>query len=448
MEDKLIDKLKVPPSAVVVMDGLARAGFQAYLVGGCVRDMLLGLIPSDYDITTDATPEQVKPLFAKVVPTGEKYGTVTVHGEMDVEVTTFRKDGAYLDGRRPESVSYSKTLLEDASRRDFTINALAIGRDGQVIDLVGGVADLKKRLIRCVGEPKERFTEDALRMLRAIRFECQVDGQVEEHTFDGIKICAPLISNVSMERVRDELCKILTTGRAAEGVRRLEEGGLLQFILPEVHACAEFDRHNGSTGKAVFPHTMDVVRNVPPRPILRLAALLHDIGKPGTYRPEQGYSPDHHILGEELAVRALQRLRFDRRTIDTVAILVKEHMSRYDFLRVKDAREFINRVGVENLDDLFDLQIADIKASRPPHDFSKVEALRAEVAGVLSRKDPLTVKDLAVDGNDLQEWGMRPGAEMGRMLDELLDRVLEAPSLNAKEQLKMLFEDLRASRST
>ncbi len=438
----------IPLRVTEVMDALQRAGFQAYLVGGAVRDILLGKVPVDYDIATDARPDQVKSLFLKVIPTGEKYGTVTVQNEMSIEVTTFRKDGRYLDGRRPINVDFSDSLVEDVTRRDFTVNALAMSRDGEVIDHVGGLSDLERRLVQCVGAPHRRFGEDALRMMRAIRFECQIEGTLDEATRKAVRDCSALIVNVSQERIRDELCKILLSNRPGKGILSLETEGLLAYILPELHACVDFNQRSEHHDKSVFDHILDTVDGTPARLNIRLAALLHDIGKPGTFSVDakgeerKGHFYGHHVEGEKLTREVLSRLRFDTHTVATVAVLVREHMSRFDFLRPENPKRFINLVGIENLQDLFDLQAADIMASKPPHDFTKLEILEEEVRGILSRGEPLTLKDLAVDGNTLQSWGVKPGKELGEMLEALLDKVLDDPSANTLEGLKSEFERL------
>lgn len=435
----------IPSPVLDVMDALEKAGFQAYLVGGSVRDILLNRQPKDFDIATDAVPQQVRSLFARAIPTGEKYGTITIHGEMDVEVTTFRTDGRYLDGRRPESVDFSDSLQEDVTRRDFTINALARSRAGEIVDYVGGQRDLGLRLIRCVGDPDARFQEDALRMMRAHRFASQLgDGfSIETGTLDAITRNAHLILNVSWERIRDELVKILTSDRPGS-IRTLQHTGLLAHILPELAACDGFSQSSRHHDKDVFEHIMVALEKTPNRLDVRLAALLHDVGKPKSFSLDangEGHFYSHQLKSEEMAREILNRFRFDSRTIGTVCTLVREHMSRYDFLRPRSIKRFMSRVGVCNLEDLFDLQIADIEASAPPHDFSKVLALKADVERILSLREPLSVKDLAVSGHDLIEWGMEQGEDIGTVLAMMLEKVLDDPSLNTREHLKAVYEE-------
>ena len=433
----------IPDPVIRVMERLEKAGFQAYLVGGSVRDMLLGRMPKDYDIATDATPDQVKPLFPKVIPTGEKYGTVTVLNEIPIEVTTFRRDGRYLDGRRPESVDFSDSLEEDVQRRDFTINALAMTREGRVIDYVDGLRDLLElRSIRCVGEPNQRFKEDALRILRAYRFEAQLGFNMNCDTFFATFDNKGLLKNVSYERIRDELVKILMSNRPSGVLFFVLSWGILSDIIPEFAPCVGFEQHSEHHSYDVMWHTLKTVDCSPARLNVRLAALLHDIAKPKCFSmvKGEGHFYGHHLDSEVMAREILNRLRFDNHTIGTVCTLVREHMSRYDFLRPRNTKRFINRVGVDNLEDLFDLQIADIKASAPPHDFSMVLALKEDCQRILNEKEPLTVKDLAVDGYDLCEWGMTPGKDMGAMLKRMLECVLEEPSVNTVEGLRVIYE--------
>lgn len=432
--------MAVPGSVIQVMNVLEAAGHQAYLVGGSVRDILLGREPSDYDVATDARPEQVKALFPRAVPTGEKYGTITVLNGMPIEVTTFRRDGFYADGRRPQNVEFSDSLEEDVMRRDFTINALAMTENGILIDYVGGRSDLQAGIIRCVGDPDHRFREDALRMMRAVRFSSQLGFEIHSSTAAAATRNASLIANVSWERIRDELAKILVSD--SPDMRTLHEVGLLAFIVPELAACYGFDQMNEHHDEDVFEHTMRAIELSPPRLNVRLAAMLHDVGKPKAFTIEngKGHFYGHHLDGEQMAREILHRLRFDSHTISDVCILVREHMSRYAFLRPRNVKRFINRVGVGNLDDLFDLQIADVQASRPPYDPSGMLALRDECRRVLSEKAPLTVRDLAVNGHDLMEWGMAPGREMGAMLQTMLDAVLKDPSLNTADGLRGVYQ--------
>jgi tRNA nucleotidyltransferase (CCA-adding enzyme) len=446
----------VPREVTHVMRVLESAGYQAYLVGGSVRDILLHRRPMDYDVATDALPHKVEKLFHNVIPTGLKYGTVTVHDSIDVEVTTFRKDGRYLDGRRPESVTFSTSLEDDVFRRDFTINALALSLAGEVIDYVQGKRDLLDlRVIRCVGDPDQRFREDALRMIRAHRFVAQLSSpekpfSIETKSLAAIKRNAHLIVNVSWERIRDELTKILMSDNP-KSLGDLYDSDLLNYTLPELAACHGFPPpiyHR----KDVFEHTLAVVDASSKRLWVRLAALLHDIGKPTTFVVDErgfGYFHNHHAMGARMAEKVLDRLKYDSRTISVVTTLVREHMTKSPCLKHEDrdkqrnVKRLINRVGVEHLEDFFDLKRADILGSAPPHDFSELDALKEEVYRVLNSGEPLTLKDLAVSGRDLIDWGMTQGKQIGDVLDSMLEAVLERPELNTRERLKALFHEMR-----
>ncbi len=436
--------MEIPREVLEVIESLENAGFQAYLVGGAVRDLLLGREPKDYDVATDARPEQVAGLFPKVIPTGEKYGTVTVlAGERAVEVTTFRKDGAYSDGRRPESVAFADSLEEDVARRDFTVNALALARSGILVDHVGGLKDLHDGVIRAVGDPPSRFREDPLRMMRAIRFMSQLGMIIEGTTLNAIQDCSALIAQVSRERIRQELVGILTSNGLGLEVLRL--AGFFEYTFPELLECVAFDQRSRHHDKDVYFHTLCTVECVPPRLNVRLAALLHDVAKPKTFAVDangEGHFYGHHLEGARMAGEMLRRLKFDNQTVAGVTVLVSEHMSRYPSLGPGSAKRLIARVGVENLRDLFDLQIADIAASKPPHDFSQVYALKGEVERILNHKEPLSVRDLAVNGYDLMEWGVKPGKEMGKALKTMLERVLDNPSINTREGLRGVFDQI------
>lgn len=438
MEGELmnVDLLKRVPNYVRnILYLLEQNGFNTYLVGGCVRDLFLGRQPKDYDITTSALPEQVKSIFSHVVLTGEKHGTVTVVTEQgNVEVTTMRKDGVYKDNRRPETVEFTDNIIQDLSRRDLTINAMAYNKDG-LIDPFGGSNALCMGQVIAVGNPTERFREDALRMMRAIRFACQLDLLIDTETFVTIARNKSLIRNISAERIRDEVCKILVSDMPSRGIELMRATGLLNIILPEIDNMVGFDQHNPYHHKDVYEHTLLVLDGVSNNLIVRLAALLHDVGKPIAFVVDEngiGHFYKHHMVGMDIAKDILQRLKFDNKTIDAVCILVREHMSKYDNLNVK---RLINRVGVENLDNLFELQIADIRASKPPHDIEGVLKVKEDVTKIINEKQPLTVKDLKINGYDLMALGMKPGKEMGKLLNELLELVLENPKTNNEDYL-------------
>lgn len=400
--------MKIPKYVLKILTVIQNNGYTAYLVGGCVRDHYLGKQPKDYDIATSATPDRVQSLFQKTVPTGIKHGTITVIETDGVcEVTTYRVDGKYEDNRRPESVQYVKTIEDDLSRRDFTINAIAY--DGtKSVDPFYGRLDIQNKCIRAVGNPDDRFKEDALRMLRAVRFAAQLHFTIEIQTKLSIKDNANLLRNISTERIRDELCKILLSDNPSYGFRLLVDLDLLSVVIPELVLCE---------------HIVSVVKHSPKDIVVRLAALFHE------------------LEGSIIIQNILKRLKFDNKIIAQVTTLVKEHGSRYLNLRPIQVKKFINRVGVENLEKLFELQIADTKAHEPPHDFEDVFYMREAVRKVLFEKQPLTTKDLHINGHDLIQLGIKQGKEIGKILNELLELVLEDESMNERDILLRLVRE-------
>ena len=434
----------IPQDVKYIIDTLTDYDYEAFIVGGCVRDSILKRQPNDWDITTNALPLDVISLFKnkgfKVIETGLKHGTVTIliNGE-GFEVTTYRIDGEYSDNRRPDNVEFTKKLKEDLSRRDFTINAMAYNDIVGLVDYFEGLKDLKNKIIRCVGNPLDRFNEDALRMMRAIRFSCQLGFELEQNVIDSIIELSDNLKNISKERINDELCKILISSHSSDGICHLIQTGLMNNIISELIPCLRFEQHNKHHDKDIFWHILSVVENIPPKLELRLSALLHDIGKPRCFtvgEDGQGHFVQHHKVSADMGREILTRLKFDNKTIDKVCVLVYEHMSRYDKLRTPNTKKFINRVGIDNLNDLFELQIADIKGcAKEYQDFSNVIKLKEECQRILFEKQPLLVKDLKINGNDLIQLGFKQGKEIGETLNKLLEMVLENPELNNKEFL-------------
>lgn len=442
-------RIKIPPNANKILSILYSNGYDGYIVGGCVRDSILGLIPNDWDICTDCTPEKMLHIFSsfKVIPTGLKHGTVTVNiNGGNYEVTTYRIDGDYIDGRHPKKVTFTDELGEDLKRRDFTINAMAYNDKVGLIDYYGGVQDILDKKIKCVGNPLERFKEDYLRMLRGVRFATQLEYSLESGTFDAIKKLCKNIINISAERIREELNEILLSHAPSRGFRLLNVIGLLKYIMPELETCVGFEQHNPYHHEDVFNHTLSVVDNTESDLLLRLAALFHDIGKPETFVLDArgiGRFFNHSIIGAEIAKNIMKRLKYDSRSIEQVAILVKEHMSRYENLSHKAMKRFINRVGQDNINRLFKLQIADIEAvaEEDEIDVSGILKLKSEVERVLNEKQPLTVKDLKINGCDLMELGIPEGKQIGTILKELLEIVLEDSETNKKDILIKIVKD-------
>lgn len=434
----MINDSELPREALEVLTTLKENGFESYLVGGCVRDLCLGKAPKDWDLTTIALPEEVIGLFDHVIPTGLQHGTVTVLvSNTPIEVTTFRNDGNYSDGRRPDSVQFGHSIEADISCRDFTINGLLY--DGEkVIDYYTGLDDLKQKIIRSIGNAGARYAEDALRMLRCIRLSSQLGFQIENYTFDSIQASAEQIKSVSWERIRDELAKTLLSDRASEGINLLSKSGLMQYILPELQLCIGFEQRNYHHRNDVFEHILKVIDATPSSLNVRLAALLHDVAKPQTFSIGEdgvGHFYQHHVVGAEMTEEILKRFKFDNKTIERVRTLVREHMSRYPKLRQGSIKKLINRLGKENVDDFINLQLADIIGSKPPFDFDTVIDLKREIKRVLEAEEPLSIKDLAINGEDLIDIGIQPGRRMGEILHELLQIVLESPGLNTKNYL-------------
>lgn len=432
-------KIELIEDVKYILNKLNEHKHEAYIVGGCVRDSILKRSLKDWDITTSALPEEIIKLFQHTIPTGIKHGTVTVVlNKKNYEVTTYRLDGNYTDNRHPDKVIFTSSLEEDLSRRDFTINALAYNDINGLIDIFNGTADLNNKLIKCVGEADKRFNEDALRMLRGIRFACELNFNIEADTYKAICNNHALLKNVSSERIRDELIKILLSSNPSRGIRMLQNSNLIQFIVPELIESVGFDQKNPHHDKDVFEHIMAVLENSPATLAVRLGALLHDIGKPRTFTIDKkgtGHFYGHNVVSAEMAEVILKRLKFDNAMIKKVIIIIKEHMSAYNVMKNKTLKKFIARVGAENLEDLFELQIADSKGHKKNADYSPILKRREDVRKILEEGQPFSVNMLKINGNDLIELGIKPGKQIGRILNELLDMVMENPELNNKESL-------------
>ena len=416
-------------------------GHRLYIVGGAVRDYLLGRPNSDYDFCTDAKPEEVIPMFRRVIPTGIKHGTVTVlfKGE-SFEVTTFRTEGAYSDQRHPDSVTFVTDLSEDLSRRDFTVNAFAADcLDGSIIDLFDGMKDLKSKTIRAIGIPRERFEEDALRLMRLARFCSKLGFEPDPETKQAASQLSASITNVSQERIYDELSKILMTEKPTVGLRLLEDIGVLEHILPELTECRRIEQTKvGATD--VLEHiynTVDAAAHFRYSYNVRLAALLHDIAKPQTmvinpYGIMRFYG--HDIKSAQMARVVMRRLKCSNQLTDTVCNLIENHMVKYSPNWTDGAvKRFIKRVGKENINELFELQWCDQIASEGK---SKVEEYDPFIRRIKELENqPMSVRELAVSGDDLAQAGIPKSKVMGDILDELLEMVIDYPSLNEKETL-------------
>ena len=434
----------IPNPVATILRVLREAGYEAYAVGGCVRDSILGRKPNDWDITTSASPSEIKALFKRTVDTGIAHGTVTVmvRGQ-GYEVTTYRIDGAYSDSRHPDSVTFTSSLREDLRRRDFTINAMAYEPHEGLVDLFGGMEDLKAGVIRAVGDPDARFTEDALRIMRAVRFSAQLGFRIDPATFAALKRHAPQLEKISKERIRTELVKLLTSPHP-EYFLRLHDAGITAVIMPL------FDRMLKTTQNSPFHihdvghHTIQVMENVEADPVLRLAALLHDTGKVEAKTTDangRDHFKGHPAISARYAEAFLRDLRFDNDTIRDVTLLVEYHDLRFA-PTAGNVRRMIHRVGERLFPSFLKLIFADnaAKSVYAAEEFMpRYTGMLALYEEIKAAGDALSLKDLAVSGNDLIAAGMKPGKELGEVLNAMLDEVLEHPEHNEKEYLLAHF---------
>ncbi|MCR5701398.1 MAG: CCA tRNA nucleotidyltransferase [Lachnospiraceae bacterium] len=440
-------KINMPENANRIIHTLNDAGYEAYIVGGCVRDAILGKEPDDWDITTSAKPEDVKRLFDRTIDTGIAHGTVTVmFGKEGYEVTTYRVDGEYTDHRRPDKVTFTSELVEDMKRRDFTINAMAYNDADGLVDKFDGVKDLEAHIIRCVGEPSERFDEDALRILRAVRFSAQLDFEIEDRTKESIRKQAKFLKDISAERIQVELTKLLMSDHPEKLIDAYELG-VTAIILPEFDVMMETPQINKHHAYSVGEHTIKVVENVPKDKVLRLAALLHDVAKPTTKTNDGQWDHfyGHNEAGVEMAGKILKRLKYDNATISRVKRLVLWHDFGMGGLpKIKTFRRSLSKMGEDLFEDFTYIKRADILAQsefQREEKLERLEALKGYYDEVISNNQCISLKDLAITGSDLIALGMKPGKEIGEVLNGLLDMVIDDPSLNDKDKLIEIFNN-------
>lgn len=477
----------IPSEVKKIIKKLENSGFKAFIVGGCVRDLLTEKTPHDWDITTNAKPEEIQKVFPHNF-CNNKFGTVTVITESkketlkEIEITTYRTESAYTDKRWPEKVEFVSKLEDDLARRDFTINAIAMNAKGKIIDPFGGTEDIKNKIIRAVGDADQRFNEDALRLMRAIRFACQLSSpprqlagqgklftsasakpfkdkelkarlsplfwQIEEKTFNAIKKHSKSLAQISLERTRDEFTKIILSDYPAEGVELLKETGLLNYIIPELEKGigVSQNRHHIYT---IYEHAILALKYCPSQKLeVRLASLFHDIAKPEAKRGEglDATFYNHDIMGANVARKILYRLRFSNDQIEKTTLLVRNHMFFYNVGEVSEAgvRRIVKRVGAENLKDLIDLRIADRLGSgvpkAKPYKLRHLEYLMDKVS-----RDAISVKMLKIDGNNIIKLlKVKPSPIIGGILNALLAEVLEDPKLNNKKYLEKRSKELAA----
>lgn len=446
--------IELPKQVKQIIDTLQESGYEAYAVGGCVRDAILGKKPQDWDITTSALPKQVKALFRRTIDTGIQHGTVTVLLDREgFEVTTYRVDGAYEDGRHPTEVAFTASLAEDLKRRDFTINAMAYNERSGLVDLFHGAEDLKQGIIRCVGVAKERFSEDALRILRAFRFSAQLDFSIEEETLSAAKELAGTLKKISAERIYAELVKLLMSEHPGR-LLTAYECDITEVILPEFDRMCETPQHHPAHYTNVGLHSLDTTRLVKRMAeyagedgysseefrYLRLAALFHDVGK-NECRSTDEDGVDHFYghaeKGAEAVKKILRRLKADNATIDTVSRLVRFH--DYPFVpEERPVRRAMHKIGSDLFPLLFELRRGDLVAHAEPYRTEGPENLRKVwqvFSGIKAREECTSLKELAVNGSDLIAAGFAPGKELGEVLNRLLAQVIETPEMNTKEIL-------------
>ena len=446
--EKIFADIPAPIKEIAII--LNTEGFQCFLVGGSVRDSIMGFTPKEYDIATNAKPEDVQRIFKYTIPTWIKHGTILVIlDDMQVEITTFRSDGNYSDGRHPDKVEYTASIEDDLPRRDLTINAMAYNvLDGNLIDMFDGMKDIKNKIIRSVGNPYERFTEDGLRIMRAIRFATKLNFNIEKETFEAICHSKGMLTSIAYERIREEFNGILISDNPFRGIELLRKTGILALIMPELMqgfgvAQNRFHKYD------VYYHILHTIQAVEPLEteeltlLVRLAALFHDIAKPMVQKKvskqEEPVYYNHEVVGANVAKKIMKRLKYSNAEIDFVTLLVRQHMFYYQDEWTDGAvRRFMRAVGVENIKPLLKLREADRLGSgnRKDKESKAIPKLLARIDKIIEEENAITVKDLKINGNDLmQEFNLKPGPIVGKILNYLLDLILDEPSLNDKEKL-------------
>lgn len=430
---------ELPNSVSFALNKLNTAGFEAFIVGGSVRDILRQKAPTDYDITTSATPEQTMAVFKgeKIIETGLKHGTVTLLKDgMPLEITTYRIDGDYTDNRRPNQVSFTKSLAEDLARRDFTINAMAFSEKAGVVDLFGGRADLQNKIIRSVGDADRRFNEDALRIMRAIRFASVLGFDIEKSTKKSIFKNKNLLKNISAERIATELIKLLCGKNAKQII--IDYFEVLEVILPEISQMKDFNQNNPHHIYNLLEHTAVAVENTPAEAPLRLAMLLHDCGKPDALTTDEcgvNHFYGHPKISAEKAKSALSRLKLDNATVNLALELIEHHDADINPTE-KSVKRALNKYTPEVFFKLLEIKKADNLAQSPKYNrINEIEALKALATEIINKNDCYSIKQLAVNGNDLINLGLPAGKKIGKALDFLLDAVISEKAENTKDAL-------------
>ncbi len=419
--------MKLPYGVNRIITILGEGGYEAFAVGGCVRDMIMGKEPVDYDITTNALPQQIKNCFAgfKTIDTGIKHGTVTVVlNDENFEITTYRVDGEYTDNRRPDNVRFSSLISEDLSRRDFTVNAMAYSEDEGLVDLFDGEKDIKNKVIRCVGDPDKRFNEDGLRILRALRFASTLGFEIEKKTAEAIKRNKGLLKNLSAERVFSEFKKLVCGENAAKIISDYKE--VIGVFLPEILPMIDFVQRTKYHNLNVFDHTVKAFEKTEKDVVLRLAALLHDVGKPAAVTTDEAgvdHFKGHAVISAEMAETVLKRLKADNKTIESVKLLILYHSAKI-LPEEADLKKLISEIGFEHAKNLMKLKISDTYAKAYPYCEDNTPRENLEIIKRIEKSgDPVFIKDLKINGTDIMQMGVK-GQAVGKILNLLLDLVI------------------------
>lgn len=433
---------KLPNYINEILERLNNANHEAYVVGGAVRDMVRGIEPNDYDITTNCTPDEIENLFIdkKLVKVGKKYGTIIVlnNGE-DIEITTYRSDGEYIDGRRPDKVEFSSKLEDDLKRRDFTINALAYNNYDGLIDLYGGLSDIENKIIKAVGDPYKRFNEDYLRILRGIRFASQLQFNIEKNTIKAMKKNSRFINLISSERIRKEFFLMILSDKPSNSIRLLDEIGILKILFPEIYNMKKFNQRTPFHTMDLYEHSLCVMDNTDARLEQRLGGLFHDIGKLETFSIDDktgiGHFYGHSQIGTEMTIAIMKRLKASNILTEDVSNIVHYHMNNKDEISLSGLKRLLNKFG-KNIDNLFKVQMADtICSNNIESNIERIKKREIKIKEIINGKEPYNRKDLQINGNDLIEVGYKEGRVLGEILEYLFDLVLEDKNLNKKDIL-------------
>lgn len=438
-----LGEIMIPIDVIKILDTFKSNGFEAFIVGGAVRDYCLKRVINDWDITTNAEPDVIESLFEKTYSVGRSFGTiVVVLNDIQYEITTYRTESAYSDGRRPDNVVYTSDLKEDLARRDFTMNSMVMDRDENITDVYNGKKSIDNCEIETVGQARLRFTEDYLRVYRYVRFTSQLNFD-RNKKLDFIIKNMPINKTISFERIQVELNKILLSKEPSRGIQHLKDIGLLSYIFPGIEKTYNFDQHSKYHHLNIFDHLLCTLDYSKTTLINRLSALLHDIGKPNTFEliDGEGHFYKHHKASRDIAETILVRLKYSNHQIDVILNLIHYHMTVLDLDNVKSVKKFINKIGSEQLENFLDLRESDIKSCKTNDDLKSINEMRITFTNIIEQKHPMTVNDLDLSGYDLMALGYK-GKNIGLKKEELLEHVLQFPEDNTKDKLLRLIRPI------